>query len=594
MIEIDKIQEQKKTVTQKITAFFTKQASSLTYLNVTQFLGALNDNIFKLLIAYFLIDMEGIASSQRILATAGAIFVIPFLLFSSTSGTLADRLSKSKIIVFTKALELLIMLCGVLTFYLQSKYGSFAVLFLMATQSAIFGPSKYGIIPEIVSSDKISKANGLLTSFTFLAIIIGTFLASFLTQITDRNFLITASCCVLISLVGLITSVCIQYTPPSGSSKKCNPWFFVEVYQTIRAVRFEPSLVTAMCASAFFLFLGAFFQLNMIPYAVQVLHMTDVQGGYLFLITALGIGIGSMTSGYISGKQVELGLVPLGGLGVVMTCFMIDGFSQHLMAVYPIVFLMGFFGGIYIIPLDSFIQYSSPALIRGQVVATANFLSFLGVLLASAFLYVASDLFGIAADTAFSIIGVLTLVAIMIISYQFYHYLTRFVAMVISRLRFSMSVTDQENPPNLPSVYVCRHTAWNDILLLMGAQRRRMRVFIEKEQEVSSIWLRRVYSLMRVIFIPEVEPIERNAKFAKLIKKQLEKGFSICILVEEKDVQEEVKVLSEFFKTFMSEVDFVMVPVEIDKGEKEKEPRFFTKLGRIFRTPAQVTFHSSQ
>ena len=182
---------------------FFNRFSSFTYLNVTQFLGALNDNIYKLLIVYFFIQLEGIEFSHQILATTGAIFVIPFLLFSAISGTLADRFSKRDIIVTTKILELVIMGLAVCAFAFQSKWGSYAILFMLATQSAIFGPSKYGIVPELVSSEKISKANGLMTSFTFLAIILGTFLASFLIQITDRNFIISSIFCTFIALVGL-------------------------------------------------------------------------------------------------------------------------------------------------------------------------------------------------------------------------------------------------------------------------------------------------------------------------------------------------------------------------------------------------------
>lgn len=136
-----------------ITAFFNR-FSSFTYLNVTQFLGALNDNIYKLLIVYFFIQLEGIEFSHQILATTGATFVIPFLLFSAISGTLADRFSKRDIIVITKILELVIMGLAVCAFAFQSKWGSYAILFMLATQSAIFGPSKYGIVPELVSSEK--------------------------------------------------------------------------------------------------------------------------------------------------------------------------------------------------------------------------------------------------------------------------------------------------------------------------------------------------------------------------------------------------------------------------------------------------------
>ena len=144
-----------------------RRLSSFTYLNVTQFLGALNDNLYKLLIVYFFIELEGIESSHRILAITGAIFVLPFLLFSASSGTLADRCSKRNIIALTKILEFITLAFGVVAFQYESKIGSYCVLFLMASLSAVFGPSKYGILPELVSSERISKANGLMSSFTF-------------------------------------------------------------------------------------------------------------------------------------------------------------------------------------------------------------------------------------------------------------------------------------------------------------------------------------------------------------------------------------------------------------------------------------------
>lgn len=277
-----------------VTSVLVRKLSSFTYLNATQFLGALNDNVYKLLIIYFLIQLEGIEHSPRILATSGVIFVMPFLLFSAYSGTIADCLSKRNIIVFTKIFELLIMVIGVFAFAYESKFISLSVLFLLATQSAIFSPSKYGIIPELVETEKISAANGLLTSFTFLAIIFGTFLASFLLDITNRNFIIASSFCTLVSLAGVVVSFCIEYTPPSGPKKKVSILFLTEIYNSLKIAKDDTALFTCILGSAFFLFIGAFVQLNMIPFAVQSLHLTDIQGGYLFLLTSLGIGVGSL------------------------------------------------------------------------------------------------------------------------------------------------------------------------------------------------------------------------------------------------------------------------------------------------------------
>ncbi len=566
-----------------------RKFSSFTYLNVTQFLGALNDNIYKLLIVYFFIQVEGIEYSHQILSTTGAIFVLPFILFSASSGTLADRFSKRNIIVLTKVFELVIMALGILAFYYESKWGSFCILFLLAAQSALFSPSKYGILPELMPTDKISKANGIMTSFTFLAIILGTFLASFVIDITGRDFIIASIFCTIIALIGLVTSYCIEYTPPAGSTKTLDPHFLKDILVTLKNQRQQPSLLMAIFGSAFFLFLGAFTQLNMIPYAVQALNLTDVQGGYLFLLTAIGIGSGAMIAGKLSGKAIELGLVPIAGLGVVICCYLLDFLSDRLFAVIPLVVILGMFGGIYQIPLDSFIQVTSPQKSRGQVVAATNFLSFIGVLCASLLLYLITEVFGLNSDEGFTIVGTITLVMTILLAFQFFDYLTRFIGMVLSRLHFKVKINGSEKIPATPAIYVCSHTAWNDTLLMLGVQRRRLRFFIEQEQEHSP-WMKRLYRLLRVVLIPSIESLEKSRLCITVIKNTLRKGISVCIFFENIDINEEIEKLknSYHFREILNETHYPIVPVTIEKGEKNPS-RFFTRLLNKFHVPATIT-----
>lgn len=576
-------------------AFFSSwRPTSFTYLNTTQFLGALNDNIYKLLIVYFFIQIEGIESSHRILATTGAIFVLPFLLFSASSGTMADRFSKRNIIVLTKTLEFVTLALGVLAFQYESKIGSYCVLFLMATLSAIFGPSKYGILPELVATDKISKANGLMTSFTFLAIILGTFSASFLLDITNRHFIFAALFSTFMAFIAMAASFCIEYTPPSGSSKRFNILFLAEITRTLKNASTHPSLLTAIFGSAFFMFLGAFVQLNMIPFALQSLHLSDVQGGYLFLLTALGIGSGCILAGKISGKTVELGLVPLAGIGVVISCYLLDLFSDQLFVVVPLVVVLGLFGGIYQIPLDSYIQITSPNTSRGQIVAATNFLSFFGVLCASGLLFLVTEVFGLKADKGFTIVGSLTLIVTAVIGFQFFDYLTRFIAMILSKLHFKTKFEGTENiPGDTPSIFVCTHTAWNDTLLLLGAQRRRMRFFIHQEMDHQHRWIKRLYHMLRVVFIPTIEPLEDNAACINAIKNSLKKGISVCIFVENENLVEEIDKLKQSysFQEIHDETGIPsIIPVVIEKGEKQSQSAFLTRMLNKFRVPAAVSF----
>lgn len=570
---------------------FYKRFSSFTYLNVTQFLGALNDNIYKLLIVYFLIQLEGIQYSHQILASTGAIFVIPFLLFSAISGTMADRFSKRDIIVITKILELVIMGFGVVAFAFESKLASYGILFLLATQTAIFSPSKYGIVPELVSPDKISKANGLMTSFTFFAIILGTFLASFLTQVTGRNFIVSSIFCTFIAIVGLVASFCIEITPPSGSEKKFRLFFLREIYNSLKIANEHVSLLPAVLGSAYFLFVGAFAQLNIIPFAIQSLSLSDVEGGYLFFLTALGIGTGALIAGKISGRIVELGLVPIGAFGISICSFCLDFFSNSIYAVIPFVTLLGMFGGIFEIPLDAYIQVTSPKQSRGQVVAATNFLSFVGVLFASGLIYLNSEILGLSSDKGFTLIGLLTLGVAIGFLFQFFDYVTRFIASILSKLHFRTVWTGIENIPECPAIYVCTHKAWNDALLLLGSQRRRMRFFIENEKDHSP-WMSRLYKLLRVVFIPDIEPLERNEKCMKAIQNSLKKGISVCIFIDSDLIYEHAEKLlhSSPFNEIIEVANFPIIPVKIEKGVKHPRSQFFKRILQKYHVPASVAF----
>ena len=325
------------------------------------------------------------------------------------------------------------------------------------------------------------------------------------------------------------------------------------------------------------------------PFPMQSLR-PDVQGGYLFLLTALGIRLGSIIPERFPEDLLELGLVPLGGLGVSISLYCLDLFSNHLLVCIPLVVIVGMFGGIYQIPLDSYIQVASPNKYRGQVVAATNFFSFFGVLCASALLYLNTEV-GFSADKGFTIVGTITLFITILIGYQFFDYVSRFICMILSRLHFKTTFTGLQNVPNIPAIYVCTHTAWNDTLLMLGAQRRRMRFFIENEQDHSK-WLLRLYRLLRVVPIPSIERLENNAACLKAIKQTLDKGISVCIFINETDTYREIEnlKLSYSFREILKETPYPMIPVSIEKGEKNTRSYLLTRLFKKFRIPAAIYF----
>jgi len=413
----------------KIPGFSKPDKQSLSYLNAVQFFGALNDNIYKLAVIFFIIRLEGTENANYILSAAGAIFVIPFLLFSSAAGILSDRLSKSRFIIAIKSSEIVIMLFALFAFALKIKIGSYILLFLLSTQSAIFGPAKYSIIPELVPKTRVSKANGLITSFTYLAIIAGTFLASFLTEVTDYNFLVVGSFCLAIAILGFVCSFGIKYTPPTaGIKKKLNPLFVREIYRTLKECSSKKHLLVVIFSSAYFLFIGAFTQLNIIPFAIESLGLTEVAGGYLFLTTALGIALGSFIAGRASKKRIEIGLSCLAGFVISLAFFALAAFQHSVIFAAISLFILGMFGGNFVVPLDAYIQLFSAKESRSHVIAATNFLSFLGVLIASSAILLLNQVLGLKGAMSFGVVGVITLVYTLFMSMRLFDHLISYTA----------------------------------------------------------------------------------------------------------------------------------------------------------------------
>ncbi len=488
-----------KTLFNRIPSFSQTGKHALSFLNVSQFLGVINDNLFKFVMAFLLIDALGKDQANRILSATGAIYVIPFLLFSSSAGILADRFSKQKLLVVMKMAEIGVMILAIFAFSIKSVWGCYSLLFLLSTHSAMFGPSKYGIIPELVPPEKVSRANGLITSFTYLAIIIGTFLAAFLTEFTDRHFTWIAVFCLLLAVIGFLSSISIKRTDAQGSKKRINPFFVREIYQTLKTSRKTPHLLAAICGSSYFLFIGAFTQLNIIPFALQSLGLSEVAGGYLFLVTALGIALGSFIGGKASRKRVELGLSVFAGFGLALFFLLLYPFAHNLILVIIDLIFLGILGGIFVVPFDTFIQVYSDHEKRGQTIAAANFLSFTGVLIASIALYVFNQLLEFSSSSSFAIMGVITIltttVLMLRLSDLFLPYLSRKIFHPLFRFkRPSTLLIERTSHPLL----ILEKATWSDALLLMGAFPN-LHILIPSTSKKCYPWLQRPFYSFHIV-----------------------------------------------------------------------------------------------
>ena len=451
-----------------IPSFSKSGRHALGFLNVTQFLGVINDNVFKFVMAFLLIDTLGFSKASTILSATGAIYVIPFLLFSSVAGILADRFSKQKLLVVMKVAEIIVMILAIFAFATKSVWGCYTLLFLLSTHSATFGPSKYGIIPELVPTDAVSKANGLITSFTYLAIIIGTFLASFLTEMTDRHFTWIAIFCLIIAIGGFFSALAVKQTLAQGSRKKINIFFISEIYQTLKYTLNTPHLLPAIFGSAYFLMIGAFTQLNIIPFALQSLNLSEVAGCYLFLATALGIALGSFIAGRISRKRIELGLSCFAGFGISLFFILIAIFSSSLYAVIISLLFIGILGGAFIVPLDTFIQLNSDGEKRGQTIGAANFLSFTGVLIASFALYFFNQICGFSSAASFAVMGFITFCFSVFLVLRFSDLFFSFLSRIfLYPLRFKRPSNEMIGKSS-SAILILENASWRNALLLTG------------------------------------------------------------------------------------------------------------------------------
>jgi acyl-[acyl-carrier-protein]-phospholipid O-acyltransferase/long-chain-fatty-acid--[acyl-carrier-protein] ligase len=508
---------------------------SFAWLNATQFFGALNDNIFKLLVIFFLVDYLGFDRKATI-GLVAIIFVIPFLLFSHGGGVLADRYSKQNIIFYAKCMETLVMLLGLAAILLASPHMLYALLFLMCTQSAFFGPSKFGIIPELVKQDELSRANSFLVGMTYLAIIIGTFLPSlFLVTIFRGSYAGLAAVCVGISALGLASSSRIEETAPVGSTKqKFTPLFVVEIFRTLFGLRKDRFLFITLLSVAYFLFLGAFIQQNLLLLGPELFGWDTTTSGYLFPMAAVGIALGALISGKLSGRSIEFGLVPIGTVGLTICCLSLSGNVLSLPAVLTIVLFIGISAGLFIVPLQAFVQQKSPRDRLGEILACMNFLNFLGVAVAAVMFLVLTKGLGMTAKGCFFVNGVMTAALAVVAFIIIPDFVIRFLILILTRIIYRIRSIGYENiPVTGPALLVCNHVTWSDALILSATQQRRIR-FIMERSIYRNRWLHPLFRLMQVIPISANDPPHEMEASIQTAKRALDEGFLVCVFPEQR------------------------------------------------------------
>ena len=290
-----------------------------------------------------------------------------------------------------------------------------------------------------------------------------------------KIFVLSGIVCLLIAAGGLVTSFFIPHVEPKKTKNKMTPLFIRAIFRTLAHCSEIPYLLTAIIGAAFFLFVGAFFQLNIIPFAINSLGMDKVGGGYLFLVCAIGIAIGAHFAGRISHKQVEIGLSCLAGMGMTVALVALYLLKFNLIGVIAALFFIGFMGGFFIIPFDSFVQTYSKGHHRGQVIAANNFISFCGVLFAPMMIYLISGFAGLSAAVGFLVVACLiflfTLFLLFRASSLLLNFIARHIVLPIWKSRIPRSI-------QLPAIRVNRFRT----LVFIWASTPFSRLYMEKPQ----------------------------------------------------------------------------------------------------------------
>ncbi len=452
-------------------------------LLATQFLGAFNDNAFKLVISFLAIDSFIKNGAGTIyLSLSGAIFILPFLLFSTYAGFLADKYSKQSIIILSKVAELIVMFLGFLTLLNGQIWPLFFVLFAMGLQSTFFGPSKYGILPEILSADDLSEGNGYIQMWTYAAIILGQAAGGYLVQITSPLLYKTAYAFMTVSLVGIVTSLFVTKVKPSGSTRKFNSNFIKEIIDSIKEIQTNQAVFLSIMGLTYFGFLSGLFQLNILLYARKLMQLNHLMASSLLGILALGIGVGSFLAGRCSDQKIELGIVPIGALGLSLFTIILGFVYQYYSAVALCLFVLGVSSGFYIIPLHALIQNESPSNKRGQVLAINNFLSFSGIFVGFISLYLLSDLLKLNAAQIFIFTGFVTVLGTGYVCKLLPFALLRFIIWTLTHTLYKIKIVNKENiPAQGGGLIVANHVSYIDALVLVVCIQRPIRFLVHRE-----------------------------------------------------------------------------------------------------------------
>ena len=517
----------------------------------TQFLGAGNDNLFKFaftVMVTYQLQVSWLPASMAGLVI-GALFILPFLLFSATAGQATDKFDKTRVIRFVKNLEIAIMALAAFGFWTSNVIVLLACVLLMGLHSTIFGPVKFAYLPQHLNERELTGGNGMVEMGTFVAILLGQVAGGLLVAIPEGGRHDVAFACVAVALLGRLTAQGVPASPSSDPGLRINWNPVTETWRNLMLARENIVVFRSLLGISWMWFFGAVF-LSLFPaFAKDVLHGNEQVASLLLVVFSIGIGTGSLLCEMLSKRHVEIGLVPLGAIG--MSVFAIDlyfasrglapadGLSLGAFVAAPAhwrvmadLALLSLFAGLYSVPMYALIQLRSQPSHRARIIAANNILNALFMIVSS---------IGVGALLAanftipqvFLITGLLNAVVAFYIFMLVPEYFLRFVAFIATRLVYRFNVRGDDNIPTAgAAILVCNHVSFVDPVLLMAASPRPIRFIMDHKIFAMPVlgWFFRLAKAIPIA--PQREdPVPYEQAFARA-RQVLADGDLLCIFPE--------------------------------------------------------------
>jgi len=565
-------------------------------LVATQFQGAFNENGLKNLVVFIILGMAmQKADRDRLVLVVGTLFSLPFILFSMTGGFLADRYSKRTVTIWTKFFEMAVMALAIAGLGWQSLHLEMAAVFLASTQAGLFGPSKYGLLPELLPEPRLSWGNGVLELGTFLAVIAGGVSGAFLADVFQSRQEWSGLIFLSLSVVGLIFSLGITKVPAADPAKKFRANPIGDLWQQGSLIRKDRVLWLAVLGNTYFWFLGALLTANIVFYGSDVLHISSTRTGILQAAVAIGIGLGSLAAGYLSGGKVEYGLIPLGSVGMTVFGVLLSGQNLSFAHVLALLAALGFSAGFFAVPVNALIQHRPDEKDKGGVIAAANLLSFVGIGGAAGVYYVFQHYFHLSPPTIFLSASLVTVAATVYVLYLLPDALLRLLLWIATHTLYRIHLEGRENvPAKGGALIVPNHVSMVDAVLLIASIDRPIRFLMFKGSYDHPL-VKPFAKIMGVIPISSQLRPREMIQSLRTATQALKDGEIVCIFPEGQMTRiGQMLPFRRGMERIIKGVDAPIIPVNLGgvwgSVFSFERGKFLWKLPRRIPYPVTVTF----